>query len=350
MWDGAKPQDVLNFAAARRAEQILVEEFPSGAPDTSDQQRWLRFNAFSIQLAILLDQLKAGAFKIQIVRQITRGNCLGILLCVRSLIEHRALVAWLPNELGGSLDVMAKGLEAAASLPDSAVEVAQPLANFLSVHAGRGVEDQRSWVVNENGGTRTAWLRLDKIVKAAFAEEDRLHKFYALASAAMHSRSQRGCELVFNYENEIINARFVELLSLERLCDRDEEMDYLALSLQLFMQLDHASRFGGSSTASTDTMAKQVFGRSEEALILRVDYTGDGTRASPFKFAPHLQCHQASYALLRQLGVDVANCRRVLDHSESGIPCDRWQAVDRDYWIEITFAMPVSSKRERAGE
>jgi hypothetical protein len=51
--------DVLNLASARRAEQVVADEFPSGAPDSTDQARWLRFNALSLGLAMLLDQVKA---------------------------------------------------------------------------------------------------------------------------------------------------------------------------------------------------------------------------------------------------------------------------------------------------
>jgi hypothetical protein len=103
MWQGARAMDVLNFVLARRAEELLTDEFPSGAPDASNQLRWLRFNALALQLAMQLDQIKAGAFKTQLLRQITQDNNLGILLCVRSLIEHRALAVWLPQEIGLAL-------------------------------------------------------------------------------------------------------------------------------------------------------------------------------------------------------------------------------------------------------
>jgi hypothetical protein len=78
MWDGSRAIDVLTQACARRAEQLLAEEFPSGAPDDTDQSRWLRFNALSLQLAMLLDQMKAAAFKTQLIRQITQANFLGL--------------------------------------------------------------------------------------------------------------------------------------------------------------------------------------------------------------------------------------------------------------------------------
>jgi hypothetical protein len=117
MWDGARAIDILQFASARHAEQALADEFPLGAPGVADQIRWLRLNALSLQLAMALDEVKAAAFKTQLVRQITQGNTLGALLCVRSLIEHRALAIWLPQEMVVSLESLAGELRARILFP-----------------------------------------------------------------------------------------------------------------------------------------------------------------------------------------------------------------------------------------
>jgi hypothetical protein len=335
MWDGARPMDVLNLASARRAEQLMADEFPAGAPDTIDQGRWLRFNALSLQLAVLLDQMKAAAFKAQLIRQVTQGNVLGALLCVRSLIEHRALAVWLPQEVGLSLDALAGELRAASPLPDTTAEVERALAKFLSVHSHGSNEAQRSWVAQESGSVRTVRLNLGEIAQAAFLEEDRFHTFYALASAAMHGRSARGFELALNSESQTMYARFVGLLVLERLCCREEDLDHLCLALRQFVRLDHAASFRGTSAAEIDVVARQVFGRIDEALVPGDDYTGEGTAEDPFQFRAHLQFHQASRAHLEKLGVDVANCPRSLEQSVAGHLCDRWAAPDRDYWVRI---------------
>ena len=78
LWEGSRAKDVLTLAIARQAELRLSAEFPSGAPDTIDQIRWLRFNARSLEVAIMLGQVKEAAFRIQLLRQITVGNTLGI--------------------------------------------------------------------------------------------------------------------------------------------------------------------------------------------------------------------------------------------------------------------------------
>lgn len=333
-WEGARTGDILGFAAARRAEQQLVSEFPTAAPDTSDQVQWLRFNALSLQLAMLIDQAKAAAFKVQLVRQVVQGNSLAALLCVRSLIEHRALAVWLPNQVGGALDAVAAEIKAAGILPHSASQAETALANFLAGQGRETKEERRPWIVTAQGTVRVAWLNLRSIVEAAFPGDDRFRKLYALSSAAMHARSYRGIDLLLRAAETTTSARCVGLLVLERLSNWGEEMDHLSAAAIASRRLEHAAAFGGASATTTDRTAQQVFGHLDEALIPGADYQGNGTKESPFSLGSHLEYYGASYALLKQLGIDVASSRRVLDHDASKHLCDRWFGPDREYWFK----------------
>jgi hypothetical protein len=338
MWDGANANDVLDLALARHAEQHLSTEFATGAPEAIDQKRWLRFNRLCLELAMLLDQVKASAFKIQLVRQITQGNSLAALLCIRSLIEHRALALWLPKAVGISLEALSSEIRAAAPLPQNASELEQHLANFLIAQSKASREDRRSWVVDEAGQIRTTWLNLNKIVEFAFPEGDRFRTSYALASAAIHARTHRGIELAFDDRERKLHSRGLGLLVLERLCAEEEDMSHIARATLLSVQLDHAERFGGTAAATTDVMAQQAFGRIDQTLSAGIDYTGEGAADSPFRLGSHLQLHQASYALLIQMGVDVTRIRRVTEMNDAGELCDRWRAPDRDYWFLLGLA------------
>jgi hypothetical protein len=271
IWEGARAADVLGFAAARLAEQRIVSEFPIGAPDTTDQVRWLRFNALSLQLAILIDQTKAAAFKVQLVRQVVQGNSLAVLLCVRSLIEHRALAVWLPNQVRASLDSVAAQMQAAGMLPQSADLAETALAKFLAGQGKGTKEEQRAWIMTEQGDVRFAWLNLRSIVEAAFARNDRLRRLYALSSAAMHSRSCRGVDLLLRAADITTYARRVGLLVLERLSDWDEEMDHLSAAAMASVRMEHAAAFGGASGAVTDRIARQVFGQFDKGFVPDID-------------------------------------------------------------------------------
>lgn len=336
MWTGARPTDVLQFALARQAERLLVKEFPSGAPDLGDQIRWLKFNAMSLQLAMLLDQTKAAAFRAQLVRQLVQENPIAIWLCVRSLIEHRALAVWLTSQLGLSFDKFASDLKAAASLPESACEVAQPIANFLAAQAMKSSEEQRAWVMEEHGDVRTAWLNLENVVKGSFAKDDRFHDLYALASAVLHGRLVRGQDLTVHLAGTRRHASHLGLFVLERLCNRDEEMDHFSDAFTQYARLEHAAEYGGMQAALDDTMARHIFGDFEEALVLGTDYSGHGTADSPFCIKPHLQFHSASYSLLRQMGGEPGQDTRALERSPAGYLCDRWSSPERDFWFRLS--------------
>jgi len=79
--------------------------------------------------------------------------------------------------------------------------------------------------------------------------------------------------------------------------------NHIAEATHVWLQLDHAERFGGTTTATTDVMAQQAFGAIDRFLLLGVDYTGDGTADDPFRLGSHLQPHLASQALLTSAGV-----------------------------------------------
>jgi hypothetical protein len=341
-WAGARPTDVLQFAAARRAEQLLADEFPSGAPDTDDQVRWLKFNAKSLQLAMLIDETKGAAFRTQLVRQLTQENPVAVWLLVRSLIEHRALATWLPNQVKLSLDALASDLTAGAPLPEEASEIAQPIANFLAAQAMKSGEDQRAWVLDERGDVRNAWLNLGNVVKEGFAEGDRFHVIYSLASAVLHGRLNRGYDLMLNFARATRQTNHIGILVLERICNRDEKMDHLSLAFAQWARLNHAADFGGTQAAPDDAMARQVFGDFEGTLTFGTDYSGQGTADSPFYIETHLQFHPASYSLLRQMGGDPGKDKRTLECSSEGYLCDRWSTSDRDFW----FRLPQQNARE----
>jgi hypothetical protein len=90
-WDGAGAADYVSLNLAQRGANTLEPDFPDGAPDPRQQQFFLRFTAGAIALCLAFDNLKVGATKVQLIRPLTEGNPLGIHLCLRSLLEHRAV-------------------------------------------------------------------------------------------------------------------------------------------------------------------------------------------------------------------------------------------------------------------
>ena len=222
---------------------------------------------------MLIDQAKAAAFKVQLVRQVVQGNSLAAFLCVRSLIEHRALAVWLPNQIGASLDAVASQAQATETLPQPARQAETALANFLAGQGRETKEERRAWIMTEQGGVRLAWLNLGNIVEAVFSGDDRFRKLYALSSAAMHGRSCRGIDLLLRAAETTTSAHRIGLLVLERLSNWDEEMDHLSAAAIASVRMEHAAAFGGAAAATTDRVAQQVFGhfkeRSCQVLIIQ---------------------------------------------------------------------------------
>jgi hypothetical protein len=86
---------------------------------------------------------------------------------------------------------------------------------------------------------RKAWLNLGAVVRAAFPEDDRFRRIYALASAAMHGRTSRGIDLLQSVAGGK-PAGGLGVIVLERLCDPDESMSPTFAAAMVAIQLDHA--------------------------------------------------------------------------------------------------------------
>lgn len=333
-WDGAGAGDARNLEAARSTEASLAAEFPAGAPAIEDQHRWLRFNELSLQLAVTLDRAKAEALKVQLARQIVRGNSLGIWLVIRSAIEQRAQAAGLPTAIRAHLDKTAPLARAGEPLPSGLSAIDQAVTNVLAAESARTVEGRRPWVGNEDGSQRRAWSRPTNVVAAGLAEDDRFRTLFELGSAVMHGRSQRGINLLDEEEALTNQARVVGLLVLERLCDFDGEMAHLSSAAVELSRIRHAASLGGTTAVADDPAARHVLGLDSEPLRAGADFEGTGTREDPFRFVRHVEFYRASRALLAQLGVDLAAAERTLGGVEGGMIRDVWKAGERTYWFE----------------
>jgi len=308
---------------ARRAELVLADAFPEGAPSNSDRQRWLSFIALALQLAMTLDEMKVASFKAQLVRQTVSRNPLGIMLCVRSLIEHKAVAIWLVKRLGSQWTEIGKRMKPGGDLPTHAAKLEEALAKFLGGTMG-SAEAVLPSTKQEMHGSRRLHLSLPDIVSGA----DLFRQLYDIASAALHGRIYRGLDLLPETAREGSSLDADSVLVLEWLCDRDERMDLQASAAILIMNFEHAASRGGAASVASDFEVKGAFDHFEGKLKPGRDYTGDGSREKPFRFRRHLQCHPASYKLLQQLGIEVTS--QQLRRDADGQSYDVYQTDDRE--------------------
>ena len=333
LWDGASVREIFFLAQARRIEKQLADAFPNGSPDKSQQQRWLQFIEYMLQLAVSVDRVKISAFKAQLLRQIVSGNVLGIWLCVRSLVEHTAVINWLNKRLHKLWIEIGKRAKPESGLPTQATHMAEALAKFLTGTKG-SMEDMRPWTMREYHGRWAVNLRLHDIVEEGIEPTDRLRQFYAVSSSALHGRTYRGRDLLI--EKVALHSASVNCgyFILERLCDPKADMDVLAPAAVLLRMIEHAISRDDNYLPESDSEAKARFSYFDGKLKPGRDYTGDGTRENPIFLKQYLEYYTASHALLQQLGVDKDDKKLLPD--SSGRLCDCYQSPDREWWFVIT--------------
>ena len=337
LWDGASDTDVFFVAMARRAEQILTEAFPEGAPSKAEQQRWLHFVALGLQLAIALNEVKVASFKAQLVRQIVANNPLGMFLCVRSLIEHKAVANWLVGRLGSQWNEIGKRVMPAENLPPHSTKLEEALAKFLTGTMG-SAENELPWTMREVHGRWTIHLSLPDIVQGAFKSADKFQQVYNIASAALHGRIYRGFDLLARRSNNGLCQNPLGVLVLEWLCDPNERMDLHSRAFILNTNIEHAASRGGTAAASSEAQVQGAFGHFKGKLKAGKDYTGDGSQENPFRFRPHLQFLPASYRLLQQMDVEYTG--RQLRRDAEGRFCDCYHAASREWWFSVPEVPP----------
>lgn len=75
-WAGVTLDALLSLALARRSESLITREFPNGAPPVQETKRWFSFLSRSIELILLINEVKEASFKLQLVRQLAQRNAI----------------------------------------------------------------------------------------------------------------------------------------------------------------------------------------------------------------------------------------------------------------------------------
>ncbi|NVP57588.1 hypothetical protein [Mycoplana rhizolycopersici] len=340
IWAGANSTDVLSMAAARRSEQALNDRFPAGTPERSDESGWLAFNLASLELAIAAADLKQRAFRTQVVRQLVRGNPIGIWLAARGTIENHAVMLWLPKVLSETMDTMTLDVAAGPHLSQVADRLARALAEFLTTGATTsGVA--RSWSLDPVTGRPRARISLSTVVSRAFSDDDFWVKQYDFGSAVMHGRTYRNGPIANDLDHIVGGARAQGLLILGKLIA--EEIRTAAASVAQTIRLRHGAELG--PVASVVGSSRWSWGWDGCALVAGRDYTGSGTMDEPYIMAPHIGFHVGSRALAGQdLGsevLEILNPSRtegcMLEFGPDGLFYDVWRYAGRECWIRVPF-------------
>jgi hypothetical protein len=335
LWNGAAPSALLNLALARRSESLLTREFPHGAPPVQETDRWFSFLSRAIELILLVNELKETSFKTQLVRQLAQGNALAIELCVRSLIEHRATVAALPERLTRKWIEAARRFQPGGNLPQSVEDIDNTIAKLL---AGRrdSKEPLLPFATREDGKPITVSISLPTLIADAFEDAPAISKNYDLASAAIHGRIQRGKELLRDRSgNETVLACLTGLNVLDWISNIGEQKKYWYPALQIMMSAKHAALQGGKVASGDSRKTRQVMGEYEGTFKANKDYTGEGTKAAPILFRTHLLYYSATRHFLKQMNIQPTG-PSVLDRDDHGCLCERYATQTRNWWFAIS--------------
>jgi hypothetical protein len=340
-WEGASPVDVIQAASGMRVSTTMDVEFPEGAPKREDQDRFLRFTSAALDLCLLFDDMKAAAARAQLVRQLTIGNPIGIHLCVRSLIEHRAVRDVLLNRLGKAWDSTAVRARPGSPLPEQASGLDRQLGKFLASTKG-SAEYPAPWSMTEEEGRRVVSVNVMAAVAEAFPPNGSFRSIYDLTSAVIHGRQCRGVDLATEGISSLgLTASVIGVAVLDAML-ADAPLLRREYALLKF-SIDNVMQHGGTAaaTVSSRVQLQQSFGNFSSAeLKAGRDYTGTGTREDPYQLGPHLgeapAYLSAHEQLLRQLGIEITKIPPIESCGEGAL-CDHYVDGALECWVQLPF-------------
>jgi hypothetical protein len=331
---GAAPNALFSLVLARQSEFLLTQEFPGGAPPVQETNRWFSFLSRAIELMLLVNEIKESSFKSQLVRQLAQGNPLAIDLCVRSLIEHRATVAVLPQRLASKWIKAARSFQPGANLPSSIQAMDDVIAKLLSGRR-KSVEPLLPFATREDGKPIVGAISLPTLIADAFEKSSAISKGYNIASAAIHGRIDRGKELLRDRSGSAATkACLTGLIILDWICHIGGQKEYWYPAMRIMIDAKHAARQSNKIDGQDRRKVRQLMGLYEGNLRPGKDYTGDGTKVSPIVFGEHLLYFSAVRHFLEQMKTELLG-PPMLDQDDCDRLCERYAGQARDWWFAI---------------
>lgn len=294
IWSGASANDVLQFAAARRAEAELSTSFPDGPPSIDEGDAWLDFNRRALQLTMIASTTKVSSQQTQLIRQIVAGAPMGIWLSMRPLIEQWALGIWLSSDIDAALDAAALSATS-LQVPESAEPMAHSLASYLSALANRRVDLPRPWAMKGGDDQPFGTLDLGRVIASAFGADQFWQQQYSLACDAMHGVTNRAFDLASDRIGSVRGAQTQGAWVLVRCLA--EAFDVAIAGIHGYWRVNHAL---AAAVGPNGPGARWNLGMGD-SLAAGHDYTGTGTSSDPFVIAAHIDFHAGANSIVQSL-------------------------------------------------
>lgn len=298
------------FPAVRtRATQLdaMVEDldpstlFPSRPPYAP----WVRFVRISIELSILLSQLKTQAMRLATIRMLNRGNPLGAVLCARSLLEHYALGLYLGERVLADWKTIQDTARSNRPLKPALDALERDVARYLS--GTKGTEElSRSWRERWERLKPGQYMGIPTPIERAFPGGDLRGFLYGYFSQIVHGAQLTGGDLLEPGAEELVYvvlAKAVAVLaSLEQI---DSELDVVAtahLAMEKLAAIERVVEAQEGADLPRTVRASVLPGRLKPGR----DVWGSGTAEGPYRFRASLDYYEAFNRFCEQEEIRIA--------------------------------------------
>ncbi len=172
--------------------------FPSSPPYAS----WIRFVRLSIELSILLSQLKTEAMRTAAVRMLNRRNPLGAVLCARSLLEHYAVGLYLAEQVLDHWKSIEEAVRSNHPMKPRLDALEHDVARYLSGTKATA-ELSRRWRERWERLAPGQYMAIETPIQRAFSDEDPRRFLYGFFSRRCPARRRTSGGLLTHHATSL---------------------------------------------------------------------------------------------------------------------------------------------------
>jgi hypothetical protein len=315
----ATPTEWIYLGLSRRAATAIEAVYPEGPPDyRADPANWARFMSQTLQLAMLLTELKLNMLRVSFVREANDGNCLAAIICMRSLVEHCAVRAFVIARCHRKWLASLKKAGGGTLPANEFAAFEAELATFLGGTRGT-LEAGASWGSSWNKQRSARAINLTSAVKEGLESSDLLRAAYDFGSSVVHGRIFAGVELVPPRYLELQLPLLTKAINyVDAISNKDYAMDAAASVSTMLCDLSLFTKLSESRPMETAAILRKMLLVEGTRLQQGKDYFGDGTRTNPFWFPAGRNYFTSFYALCSTLGITPDVC------TVGQLPDGRW--------------------------
>ncbi len=268
-----------------------------------DYNTWILFIKKNIEFSLLVSTFKTNSLFISALDMLNQRNPLGLILCVRSIIENHTISIFMGKRFKKAYTIIENSSRSSQGIENQLDEIEKELARFLAgtMNTSEKANQCRSrW---EKSG-KSKPINITTPIKEYFAERMDSNKanIYDVYSKVIHGFLLKGGDLLLQGGSPIIENELEKaVLFLRKFYGYDAiseiYQDFTLVALKFQNLIEKKENIQGVDSLENEINKQSISGRK---IKHGRDIFGNGTKGNPFQFKTDINYYEALNAYCKQ--------------------------------------------------